>query len=134
MPGTAEGFYEWVRRGDGSVQPWFIHRADGAPLVFAALWEAWSGPDGDGADPLRTCAIVTTEANEVVRPLHDRMPVMLAPGDWDEWLDRDHTDTAALRRLLVPADARQLEAFEVSTRVNSVRNNGAELIEPLIPR
>ncbi|HEX2849765.1 MAG TPA: SOS response-associated peptidase [Acidimicrobiales bacterium] len=128
----ADGFYEWERRSDGAKQPWFIHRADGAPMVFAGLWEVWFDPGaGDGAEPLRTCTILTTEANDLVRPLHDRMPVVLSPADWDLWLDRAVTDPVALRGLLQPADARSLEMFEVSTRVNNVRNNDDHLVLPL---
>lgn len=128
----ADGFYEWERRDDGTKQPWFIHRADGAPMVFAGLWEVWWDPAAEeDAEPLRSCTIVTTDANDLVRPLHDRMPVVLAPADWDLWLDREVTDPKALRGLLVPADPRALEMFEVSTRVNSVRNNDDELVLPL---
>ncbi len=128
----ADGFYEWERRDDGTRQPWFIRRADGAPMVFAGLWELWRPPEApEDAEPLRTCTIVTTGANDLVRPIHDRMPVVLVPGDWDRWLDRDVTETRLLRGLLGPADPRQFEMFPVSTRDNSVRNNGGDLVEPL---
>jgi putative SOS response-associated peptidase YedK len=128
----ADGFYEWERRGDGTKQPWFIHRADGAPMIFGGLWELWRDPEGPpDADPLRTCTIITTESNELISPLHDRMPVVLAPSDWARWLDRDVTDTNAVRDLLAPADSRQFEMFAVSTLVNNVRNNGEELLAPI---
>ncbi len=128
----ADGFYEWERRADGTKQAWFIRRADGAPMVFAGLWDVWRSKDAE--DVLRTCTIVTTRANSLLAPVHDRMPVILGPADWDEWLDRQCRETAPLRRLLEPADERLLEMFEVSSRVNSVRNNGGDLVAPLNPR
>ena len=132
----ADGFYEWEKKDDGTKQPWFVHRADGAPIVFAGLWEVWwpEGANRDEDEPLRTCTIVTTDANDLLRPIHDRMPVLLSPNDWDAWLDRDNTDLDALRRLLVPADPRALEMFEVSPRVNSVKNNDGDLVVPVNPR
>ena len=131
----ADGFYEWEKLENGKKQPWFIHRADGAPMVFAGLWELWK-PEGAGDDdePLRTCSIITTEANELLAPIHDRMPAVVAPQDWDRWLDRDLTDTSVLRPLLAPADPRSMERFAVSTEVNSVRNNHGDLVRPINPR
>ena len=131
----ADGFYEWEKKDDGTRQPWFITRSDGAPMVFAGLWELWREPGSpEDAEPLRTCTIVTTDANDLVARVHDRMPVVLGPGDWDRWIDRSVTDTGELSRLLVPPDHRQFEMVEVSTKVNNVRNNGAELIEPVSAR
>ena len=131
----ADGFYEWEKLDNGKKQPWFIHRSDGAPMVFAGLWEIWKPKDApDDAEPLRTCSIITTDANDLLAPIHDRMPVVLNPQDWDEWLDRSITDTSSLQRLLVPADDRALERFAVSTEVNSVRNNHGDLVRPINPR
>ncbi len=131
----ADGFYEWERRDDGPKRPWFIHRADGAPLVFAGLWEVWK-PEGasDDDEPLRTCSIITTRANELLAPIHDRMPVVLAPSEWEQWLDREITDVDRLLPLLEPADARAFERYEVSTEVNAVRNNHGDLVAPVNPR
>lgn len=131
----ADGFYEWEKRDDGTKQPWFIHRADGAPMVFGGLWEVWK-PEGasDEEEPLRTCSIITTGANEMLGRIHDRMPLVLAPDDWELWLDRDTTNADALVPLLRPADPRQFDLYEVSTAVNSVRNNSGELVAPLNPR
>lgn len=127
----ADGFYEWQRL-EGKVKvPHFIHRADGAPFAFAGLWSLWRDPDDPDAEPLRTCTILTTEANELMRPLHDRMPVILEPDVWDRWLDRDLTDGAAVTDLLVPADPALLDAYPVSTEVNSPRNNHRGLLEPV---
>ncbi len=138
----ADGFYEWKRgSAAGGVkppkQPFFIHRRDGEPLAFAGLWEVWKvppdtdpalgGPDGW----LRSCAIVTGPANELLAPIHDRMPIVLPASAWDQWLDPDEHDVAALGRMLVPAPAEWFEAYAVSTRVNNARNNGAALVERL---
>jgi putative SOS response-associated peptidase YedK len=131
----ADGFYEWEKLDDGTKQPWFIHRADGAPMVFAGLWELWK-PEGasDDDEPLRTCSIVTTAANELLGRIHDRMPLVLGPSEWDEWLDRSVTDVAQVSHLLRPTDPRLFDMYEVSKAVNSVRNNSGELVEPINPR
>jgi putative SOS response-associated peptidase YedK len=127
----ADGFYEWRVLEDGkSKQPYFIHRIDGDPMAFAGLGAIWRTPD-DGR--LRTCAIVTTKANDTVASLHDRMPVILPPSAWDAWLDPGNWDTTTLARLLVPAPAELMTAYPVSDRVNSVRNNGPELIAEAAP-
>lgn len=126
----ADGFYEWRKvPGRRTKQPYYLHRPDDEPLAFAGLWEVWRGPERD-QDPLRSTTIVTTEANERVRPVHDRMPVVLPPSAWDAWLDRENHDTAALSALLVPAPPELLVLTPVSTAVNNVRNKGSALIEP----
>jgi putative SOS response-associated peptidase YedK len=128
----ADGFYEWQRRGSRK-QPMFIHRRDGEPMALAGLWAAWRDPDGDDPDGdwLRSCAIVTTDANETVAPLHDRMPVVLEERDWDRWLDPDPDagDVDALARLLQPASNDLLVAYPVSSAVNSADNDGPQLVE-----
>lgn len=133
----ADGFYEWRREPGGRKQPMFIHRSDGEPMAFAGLWEIWrpdagegEQPPSDGVDVLRTCTIVTGPANDLVAPIHDRMPVLLPPSAWDAWLDPDNDDLDALGRLLVPAPASLLAAHPVSTRVNAVRNDDPTLVEP----
>jgi putative SOS response-associated peptidase YedK len=137
----ADGFYEWkpVPSLDGArprKQPYFIHRRDGEPLAFAGLWEVWKIPEGtedlvtrDGW--LRSCVIVTTTANALLEPIHNRMPVILPETAWAQWLDPDQHDTTALAEFLVPADAQLLEAYEVSTRVNDARNSGSDLARRL---
>lgn len=127
----ASGFYEWQKQTGGPKQPFWIAAADSGLLTFAGLWESWLSPDGG---ELRTCTIVTTAANDQLSPIHHRMPVILAPADFDAWLDvRDETDTAAASALLRPAPAEATAARPVSARVNNVRNDDASLIEPAGP-
>jgi putative SOS response-associated peptidase YedK len=133
----ADGFYEWqVVPGRRTKQPMYIHRRDGDRLAFAGLWELWTpkaAADEPGAEPLRSSSVVTGPPNDVVAPIHDRMPVILPPDAWDIWLDPAVDDTELLRSLLVPAPASLLVADPVSTAVNNVRNKGRELIEPVTP-
>jgi putative SOS response-associated peptidase YedK len=89
--------------------------------------------EDEGADWLVTCALVTTRANSLMEPVHDRMPVLLPEESWDEWLDREHVDLDALTALLVPAPDDELELWPVRTLVGDARNNGPELVEPLPP-
>ncbi len=124
----ADGFYEW-RAGPGARrQPMFIGPRDGGSLAFAGLWEVWRDPDAPDAAWLRTCAVVTTAANAVVAPIHDRMPVMLGATEWSDWLARDDADLAHLATLLDPAPDDLLTTWPVSTRVNSARNDDASLV------
>jgi putative SOS response-associated peptidase YedK len=125
----ADGFYEWERRPDGSKQPWFVHRADGRPMAMAGLWEVWR--ETDDAPLLRTCTVITTAANDLMQPVHDRMPVILERPSWSGWLDRDSFDADALSGLLIPAGDDVLIRHRVSNQVNSVRNNGPDLVEPV---
>lgn len=127
----ADGFYEWQRRDDGSKVPYLIHRADGAPMAFAGLWSVWRDPEAPDAEPLRTCTILTTEANAFMAGMHDRMPVILEADAWDPWLDRDLADVERLRALLGPADDRLLTGHPVSTEVNSPRHDHPGLLEPV---
>lgn len=123
----ADGFYEWQRAG-GVRQPFLIHRVDGTPLALAGLWSGWRHPETDQV--IRTFTIVTTAANGLLGAVHDRMPVILEPGDWSRWLDPTTEDVGELNELLVPAPDAELVLYPVSPLVNNVRNNGPELIEP----
>ena len=126
----ADGFYEWKKPEDGGKKiPYFIHGRDGRPIVFAGLWEVWR--ESEDAEPLRTCTIITTSANDLLRSIHDRMPVVLPPERWEEWLDPTNDDVEGLRGLMVPAPNDLLELYPISTKVNSVRNDGPELLEPV---
>lgn len=127
----ADGFYEWQAiAGQRSKQPWFFRRRDGEPLAFAGLWEIWRDRSvGDDAPRVRTCTIITTTPNELIAPVHDRMPVALPEASWDTWLRVDNRDTATLSQLLVPMPADELESWTVSTLVNKADNNGPELLD-----
>lgn len=122
----ASGFYEWTRDGDTRL-PWYITRADGAPLAFAAIWQDWRAKDSD-AEPMRTAAIVTTGANAPMSAIHHRMPVILTPDDVALWLGERGKGAARLMRA-APDDA--LIWHRVPTTVNSNRAAGPELIEPM---
>ncbi len=122
----ANGFYEWKREGK-TKRPYFVHLKEQALFAFAGLWEVWHSPDGD---ELHTCTIITTEPNAVVSPLHNRMAVILSPDDYDQWLSPDELPPEALLPLLQPYDADQMDAYEVSTHVNSPANDDPTCIEP----
>lgn len=122
----ADGFFEWQPKGKSAKQPWFVRLAGGATAAFAGIWETWRAPDGSTVESM---AIVTTDAPERIRPIHDRMPVMLPPGAWALWLD-PRTPPEVAEALLVPVPSAALEAFPVSTRVNAVANDDAGLCAP----
>ena len=124
----AEGFYEW-RAARGGKQPYLMRRDDGEPFVMAGLWETWS-PD-DGAQPLESCTIIVTDANDLIAPVHDRMPVILGDADLDAWLDPANQDSDALQALLRPAPTGGWRLHPVSKVVNSPRNDSPDLIEPV---
>ena len=127
----ADGFYEWERVSSKKKQPWYITRVDGKPMAFAGMWESWRPVKDSDEGKIRSCVIITGEPNEKVAQLHDRMPVMLPRETWDFWLDPTNDDVAALQALLVPAPASLLELVAVSTAVNTVTNDGPELIAPV---
>ena len=133
----ADGFYEWQQvagNGKARKQPYFIHRADDGVLAFAGLYEIWrdkSIPEDDPAAWLWTATIITTRAEDSVGEIHDRMPMVIDPTRWADWLDPGNSDKADLLTLLAPASAGALTSYPVSMAVNSVRNNGPALLEPL---
>lgn len=122
----ADGFFEWQRMGKQRKQPYYLKMADDSPMAFAGVWERWSN---DGIS-LESCAILTTEANAVVRPFHDRMPVILPRDTWRTWLSPE-SPPAELHKLLRPAPDEVLVAYPVSTAVNYVANDSPSCIEPL---
>ena len=124
---VADGFYEWKRAGTVKLPHWFTLR-DGEPFAFAGLWETWTRPD---QSELQTFTIITTEPNELVNPCHNRMPVILPPESFEQWLDPEFQDAERLLGLLRPYAAAEMTATEVSTWVNSPRNEGARCIERL---
>lgn len=122
-----DGFYEWKKEGKAK-QPYLIRRKDAKPFAFAGLWDRWQDPE---RGPIDTFTILTTDANELIRPLHDRMPVILDPRDFDLWLDPAFENRESLQPLLAPFDPGQMETFPVSRAVNSPANDVADCIEPL---
>jgi putative SOS response-associated peptidase YedK len=146
---VADGFYEWQRTG-GRKQPYFIRLRDDRPFAFAGLWEVWEGKTVPGtvfaSGPcsrqslsaktvpgtvlLETCTLITTGPNEVMEPIHDRMPVILSPDDYDRWLDPSIREPDKLRPLLRPYPASAMLAVPVSGHVNNPKNEGAECIVP----
>lgn len=127
----ATGFYEWQSRpGTKLKQPWYIQRRDGQVFAFAGLWERWEPRPGKEGEPVESCTILVTDANELLRPIHGRMPVILDPADYALWLD-PNSDLKALRALLRPY-ATELAAWKVSTRVNHPRNDDPACLQPVV--
>jgi len=123
------GFYEWrTTEGEKNKTPMFIHMQDNQPFAFAGLWEIWNDPEADGKE-IRTCSIITTDANPFMSKIHHRMPVILAPEDYATWLEADKP--AVLKALLKPFEQEQMAAHPVSTRVNKVSNDEPDLIRPV---
>lgn len=132
----ADGYYEWQKLPGAAKQPVYISPKDGRPLAFAGLYEIWRDPALAGEDPdswLWTATIITTTAPDEIGEIHDRMPMIIGRDSWADWLDPAVSEVADLRALLVPAAASGLRTYPVSAQVNSVRNNGPRLIEPLAP-
>ena len=123
----ADGFYEW-KREEQAKQPYYIRFKDHRPFVFAGLWEHWETETGP---PLESCAILTTNANAVTAPIHDRMPVILHPNDYDLWLDLTIQDPQQLATALKPYPSEEMEAFSISSLVNNPRNDSPLCIRPL---
>ena len=127
------GFYEWQAPAAprGPKRPVFVHRHDGSPIAVAGLWSAWRDPSVvDGAAWLHTCTLVTTTANRLMAPVHDRMPVLIERKDYDWWLDPS-SNAVDLQSLLHPASPGTVQAWKVSRLVSQVRNDGPHLIAPL---
>lgn len=119
----ADGFYEWARHEDGTKLPHFVHRADGAPLVMAGIWQEW----GEEDTRQETCAVVTTQANATIADIHHRMPVIPDPADWPLWLGERGKGAATL---MTPSPADVLSVHRVDPAVNSNRASGAALVLP----
>ena len=128
----ADGFYEWQKvEGRKAKQPYYVHRIDEEPVAFAGIWERWSDPGDPDGRPVFTCCLITTTPNAEMSRIHDRMPVLLPPGAWDQWLDPDLREAARLTPLLRPAPDGLLQLRPVTTAVNNVRNQGPELLDPV---
>ena len=127
----ADGFYEWKAvPGRPKKQPMFIHRRDGHLMAFAGLWERWRDRTHPDAHWLHSCTVITTTANEVMAPIHDRMPVILDPSSWTAWLG-DDAEVDELLALLVPAAHDVLDLHPVSADVGNVKNNDPHLVEAI---
>jgi putative SOS response-associated peptidase YedK len=122
----ASGYYEWEKRRGSRKQPYFIRPRNGSLFAFAGLWERWHDSQGT---PVETCTILTSEANEQLRSLHDRMPLILDPAADATWLDPG-ADAPSLHALLVPYPAEKMEAFPVNPWVNDPRHEGPRCLEP----
>jgi putative SOS response-associated peptidase YedK len=123
---VADGFYEWGK-GDGGKIPYYFRLKDGRPFAFAGLWERWE----KGDEPVESCTLITTDANGVVGQIHDRMPVILMPDDYDRWLDPKEQDATKLKELLRPLGDDFLISHPVSKVVNNPRNERPECVHPV---
>jgi putative SOS response-associated peptidase YedK len=121
---VADGFYEW-KQENGSKIPMYMTLKSGEPFAFAGLWDLWKSPDGEH---IRSCTIITTEPNDLVAPIHNRMPAILLPGAYADWLDPDIRDEQALSHWLVPYPAEEMTARPVSRLVNDPKRDSPELI------
>ena len=122
----ADGFYEWLKTPFGKV-PHHVRFSDRRPFAFAGLWERWSPPDGEAVE---TCTILTTAPNEVLAPLHDRMPVIVSPARYADWLTAGALGPDTAEALLLPHPGDGMEAVAVGTVVNSPKNDGPQCLEP----
>ncbi len=123
----ADGFYEWKKTGSKKKTPYYIHPEDGRPFALAGLWEHWSAKDGSAH--IDSCTILTTSPNDIVGPLHNRMPVIIAPDAFEVWLHSD--DIEDVKPLLAPYTAGPMRAYAVSAGVNSPANDSPAIIEPV---
>jgi putative SOS response-associated peptidase YedK len=121
-----DGFYEWKKQGK-EKQPFRFIMKDRRPFAFAGLWERWD----KGEKPLYTCTIITTTPNELTKDVHDRMPVILPPETYNQWLDREFNDTEVLKSLLIPYKADLMDVYPVSDIVNSPKNESEQCLNPL---
>ncbi|PMB34925.1 hypothetical protein CEN40_19870 [Fischerella thermalis CCMEE 5205] len=124
---VADGFYEWQQQ-DGKKQPYYFRLSNGKPFGFAGLWEEWQSSE---QERIKSCTILTTQANELLQMVHDRMPVILQQENYDLWLDPQVHDVELLQPLLRPYPSEAMTSYPVTTLVNSPRNNSAECITPV---
>jgi putative SOS response-associated peptidase YedK len=123
----ADGFYEWRKEGKRKVPMW-VHLKTKKPFALAGLWDVWRKPDGKRVESF---TIITTEPNELVRPVHNRMPVILLPEDEEQWLDTSRASYAKAKSVLKPYPNELMEVHDVSTIVNSAKYDGPECIQPV---
>ena len=123
----ADGYYEWQKVG-AKKQPYWIRMEDDRPFAMAGLWESWRDAEAKENHPLLSCTIITTDSNDLTHDLHDRMPVILEPDDWDAWLDVTIADTDTVQALLRPYESDVMRMDPVSTHVNNARHEGPECV------
>ena len=124
----ADGFYEWkAQPGIKTRMPYYIHMKDRRPFAFAGLWDVWNSPDGS---QIKSCTIITTSPNELMQTIHNRMPVILHPTDYAQWLDTAPRTPESLLPLIRPFPAEKMSVYPVSTLVNKPDNDRAELVLP----
>ncbi len=125
----ASGFYEWQKKETGAKQPFYFYLKEKEVFGFAGLWEQWL--DKQTGELLETCTIITTEANEVLKPVHERMPVILKPENYDDWLDVKVKDTDKLQELLKSYPSEEMDSHTVSKNINYPDKDSPDLIKPL---
>jgi len=125
----ADGFYEWKQEGERK-QPVYIRMKDGEPFAIAGLWEHWEGEDGQ---VIESCTLLTTEPNDLLAPIHNRMPVILDPKNYELWLDPDVLEPDKLRPLLHPNPSEPITYYSVNLRVNNPKYDDPLCLEPLPP-
>lgn len=123
----ADGFYEWQQE-EKKKQPYYFRLQEGKLFAFAGLWERWEKGEGDA---IESCTIITTEANELMQPFHDRMPVILDPKDYEKWLDSQVQKPESLQSLLQPYQSEEMTVYPVSTKVNNARTDSPDCIKQL---
>jgi putative SOS response-associated peptidase YedK len=123
---AVDGFFEWMREGKKTTRPFFVRRADRKPFALAGIWDRWVSSDGE---VIESCAILTQPARPPIEGIHDRMPLVLEPADWERWLDTTLTDEKDFVPLLAPRSP-ELIAYEVSDYVNDPRHDDARCLEP----
>jgi putative SOS response-associated peptidase YedK len=122
----ADGYYEWKTVGK-KKQPYYFYMRDGRPFAFAGIWECWKGE----SEPLETCALLTTEPNELAQTVHDRMPVILPAASYAPWLDPSLDNPATIQELMVTYPAAEMACHAVTPAMGNVRHNGPDCIEPI---
>ena len=126
---SADGFMEWQAVAHSKAkQPWFFVVKNQQPFAFAGLWDHWQDP---GHANIESCTMIIIEANDLMRPIHDRMPVILPPEQWSAWLNTENTDIQMLKPLLKPYSSEEMEAWPISTAINNPKNNAKEYLTPL---
>ncbi len=125
----ASGFYEW-QAANGVKQPWYMTLRSGEPMAFAGIWETWQTA---GAEPIETCCIITTAGNELMQPIHDRMPVILNPDSWEQWLSPNEHNPDNLLPLIRPFDSAPMQAWAVTRELNKVGARNDEGLTSQLP-